>query len=271
MRRNYFFSKYHGIGNDFILIDDREELFPINQPSIIKKICHRNLGVGADGIVLLQNSANADFSMKIFNRDGHEAQSCGNGCRCLLQYITQELGFDKDKNYRIAMKEETICGKWCSPTDVQLFFPPPKVYLLQQKMQVFDREITVHYFYCGVPHIVFFVPSLDFVDRNIWGKALREDRRFCSDGANVDFAVVSAEHIKISTFERGVETITLACGTGAVATALAAHYVLRRPSPVCLQFSHGQLFVDISYESGKISTIALRGEACKVFSGKVEI
>jgi diaminopimelate epimerase len=218
------FTKFQGAGNDFILIDDRAGTFPLN-PSYIQHLCHRNFGIGADGLILVQQASDgADVRMCYFNRDGIEAQMCGNGVRCFGRFLL-ELGLTP-KNEKIRV---SIHGRI-----VELFYVGERVGVAMGKPKKMTLHVPtergiVHFVDTGVPHIVHFVDSLKETPLHELGPFWRHHPLFAPHGVNVNLAGLEGGGIRIRTFERGVEGETLACGTGACAVASIAHALYACP------------------------------------------
>jgi diaminopimelate epimerase len=220
------FWKYSGAGNDFILLDDREHTLPIDSKQWIMQLCHRRLCIGADGLIILRRSSKADFQMRIFNADGGEASMCGNGLRCLANFL-RELGEKKDlytietmyDKHTVSYRDDAVMTTMSLPKDISL----------QQEIYGYTTDILN----TGVPHAVIFVDDVDAINLKTIGKKIRHHERFLPEGVNVDFAEICFNNkIKMRTYERGVEHETLACGTGAVAVAMAASYNKKIEFPV---------------------------------------
>jgi diaminopimelate epimerase len=247
------FSKYEGTGNDFILIDDRQQVFPIN-PQKISKLCHRQYGIGTDGLILLRPSSKGDFAMRIFNKDGSEAEMCGNGLRCLLQFLI-DLGENKGKFtietakkiYPCEIKNEGIFVDMGTPT------------ILEEK----GSEILLD---VGVPHLVTFVEDLSQFD-------LEARKRFSVIRVNVNYARIDPFNtIHMRTFERGVEEETFSCGSGATAVCMAAWKQFGIAGPVKVIFGSGeQLQFKILTENQNLKSIIMSGDVRHVFDGKVRL
>ncbi len=255
------FVKYEGAGNDFILIDDRALLFPIHDKERIQLLCHRRFGIGADGIILLQHDKVADFRMRIFNSDGSEAESCGNGIRCFKLFIS-DLGLQAT---RIAtgsrIVEATFEG---DKIGVQMGMARD----LRLHLQIDGKEI--HSVDTGVPHAVQFVEDVDQIDIQKEGSSLRHHSFFQPKGTNVNFAELQNDgSIRVRTFERGVEGETLACGTGATAVAAVASQIYQLPSPISLCFQGGTLEIHFKdhFKDKGLSDLKMVGPARRVFSG----
>ena len=261
------FSKYQGAGNDFILIDDRSCRFPIEDEELIKRLCFRNFGIGADGLILLQSSLSADFRMRIFNADGKEASMCGNGLRCLIAYI-KDLGFSKEL-FRIETESEVFqCTS--SGGKVSVTLSPPAVLHWGVKLQegsILDEIFVVD---TGVPHAVVFVEDLDSCPVDTWGKELRHHPKFSPSGVNVNFAKVSSDGTaRVRTYERGVEGETLACGTGGAATAFVLFQKDGGKAPIRVMPKSGEgLEFSIKDPSKEIE---MQGSAEFVFEGRITV
>ncbi len=255
------FSKYEGTGNDFILIDDRTSLFDV---SCVKSLCHRKFGVGADGVILLQKpQSTADFRMRIFNSDGSEAESCGNGIRCLARFIA-DLGLEHSK---ITLEvHDRLVKAFYIEGDIGVEMGEPRDLCLNLPLHVKGETVTVHSIDTGVPHLIRFVRDAAAVNLDIEAPQLRRHPALGPRGANVNFASLMADGaIAVRTFERGVEGETLACGTGAVAVSVAAAHLFDLPSPITTRFAGGELRV--SFEDKGLKNLCLIGPAKKVFSG----
>ena len=247
-------SKYQGAGNDFILIDDRRLQFPSENRELIAHLCHRRFGVGADGLMLLQDP----FRMRIFNSDGSEAACCGNGIRCFARFAF-DLGLNpthiqtEDRTVAIQRRGEEISVVVGAPSEMRLCLPTEKG--------------EIHFAHLGVPHAVQFVDSVDPIDIESLGPYFRRHAHFGRNGANVNFASIQPDgSLRMRTFERGVEAETLACGTGACATVAIASQLYGLSGAVPIQFPGGKLLIEIS--KGQIEMI---GPAVKVFVATVKI
>lgn len=250
-RNPFSFSKYHGTGNDFILIDDRDKTFPIRSIEI-SKLCHRQYGIGGDGIIFLQSSREGDFSMRIFNRDGSEAEMCGNGLRCLIQFLidlgerkTEFIIETKNANYRCIYKEGII----------SIDMGVPKI------IEEFSSGLLIE---VGVPHLVVFVEDLSHFDKEA-------KDHFDSLGVNINYAKIDPfGTIHMRTFERGVEEETFSCGTGASAVCMAAWSRWGIEGPVQVVFASGEhLQFKLFTEDRILKNIEMSGSAHHVFSGKI--
>jgi diaminopimelate epimerase len=260
------FYKMSGAGNDFVLIDNREGIVSEeNLPQWIERVCTRRLSVGADGLILIENSEWANFSWRFFNRDGGEAEMCGNGARCAARFAF--LNFIAGRY----MSFETLTGIVNSEiigrrVRVKLSDPEPprgdhSVELASGPVQCFSINT-------GVPHTVLRVDDLEAADVVGVGREIRNHPDFAPVGTNVNFVVDGADgEIHMRTYERGVEDETLACGTGAVAVALAAA-AQGATSPVTVRTRSGaRLQVHFVREAARFIDIHLEGEARVIYTG----
>ncbi len=260
------FSKYSACGNDFILVDDRENQFPIQNHALIKKMCDRQNGIGADGIVLLQKSERADYKMRILNRDGSEAEMCGNGLRCLSHWVTllgeKRTRFKIESLQRLHHVEITSSGVKAamgSPVDMKKDI----------SLAHLGTRMTCSFLDTGVPHAVLFVDNIEHIDVETLGKKIRHDPLFQPRGTNVNFVEKRGlSQCLVRTFERGVEQETLACGTGATASAIAL-YTEEGTTPITvIPRSGDRLEIAIELDAyGKISETYQEGPAELIFTG----
>ena len=222
------FYKYHGAGNDFLLADNRDGLLFLS-PSQISHLCDRHLGFGADGVMLLEKSETRDFKMVFFNPDGSTGMMCGNGGRCIVAYAA-DLGVVSGKFPVVFDAPDGVHTAILSPHAPS---DPEGQKTVRLKMtDVFGvksyPEEEACFLNTGTRHLVKFVSGLKGYPVVSKGRELRNDPRFAPEGTNVDFVEVAPEHsegpsLSVRTFEKGVEDETLACGTGIVASALAAY------------------------------------------------
>lgn len=259
MMKNIPFYKYEGTGNDFVLVDQRQEIYLTRQDTgLIEHICNRRFGIGADGLIILQNVEGYDFEMVYFNSDGRESTMCGNGGRCIAAFANY-LGAAGDHCHFLAIDgphEAKIKGSW-----------------VELKMtNVTDVEIGDGNFILntGSPHYVVFVEDLSDMNIAESGQVIRYSDRFRQDGINVNFVEKTAGGIEVATYERGVEDETLSCGTGVTAAALS--YYLTNPnlnaSEVSISTKGGQLKVRFEKMEGNgFKNIWLCGPAKRVFKG----
>lgn len=263
------FAKYVGCGNDFIIFDNRTLFFPIEDKKLIQRLCNRQVGIGADGILLLESSAKADFRMRIFNPDGSEAEMCGNGIRCLIQYLSRSDM--KRSSYKIETLHRVLTAI-SEGFDVQVEMGSPTSVKWNLSIFFKGKSFQTHFLDTGVPHVVVFVKDLNEIDLKEMGSYFRYHSEFSPQGTNVNLAQLSADCIKIRTYERGVEAETLACGTGATAVALAAAFQFKLNSPIIIETRLKELLT-IGFErtSEEFSRVTMKGPAFYTFQGTTEL
>jgi diaminopimelate epimerase len=254
------FYKYQGTGNDFVVIDDRNEQFPAGDHQLINRLCHRKFGVGADGLMLLQNDPDYDFRMVYFNADGKEGSMCGNGGRCLVQFA-YDLGVIGNETRFIA-----VDGPHEASVEEGL------VHLKMSAVEIVEAH-TDHYFLdTGSPHYVQMVKE-DLANYPVVeaGRAIRYNEVFKEVGTNVNFVKkLGEQHLFVRTYERGVEDETYSCGTGVTACAIAA-FIEGMPVPIDIKTLGGNLSVTFKASGETYSEIYLIGPATFVFKGEVAV
>lgn len=253
MRMFTRFSKYQGAGNDFILIEDFEEKFPKGQ---VPFLCDRHFGIGADGLILARRSQVADFEMVYFNADGSNATMCGNGLRCFALFLN-DLGYKKSL-YKIEISGQILTVLY-KESLISTVLPVPRVLFWDKKCG--NRKVYV--VDSGVPHAVIF--SQEEVDVEGEGKKIRHHEMFAPSGVNVNFVYQKdLDQLEISTYERGVEGETLACGTGALAAAFVANQLqLCKEEVNIITRSKAVIHVKMGEE------MVVTGPSLKVFEGQV--
>ena len=270
--RKIAFTKMHGAGNDFVLIDDRAETFPVHDHILLAMLATPRTGIACEGVILVQKSAVADFRMVFFNPDGTEADLCGNGARCVAAFA-REIGVVTSP----AMTFETRAGlvdAEVSPSGaVKVWMPEPKNRRYGLQVKVGDTFVAGDYVEAGVPHFIVPCESVASVDVEGLGRALRLSDAFAPNGTNVDFVqLLPAHKAIIRTYERGVEAESGACGTGAVATAVVAVETKKMSLPVHIRTSQGYtLTVDGDWRHAKSTGFTLTGPVKKVFEGIVDL
>lgn len=265
---NLPFQKYSGSGNDFILFDDRSDHFPLEDCSLISSLCHRQQGIGADGVILLQNSRKANFRMRVFNADGSEAEMCGNGIRCLVQWIEDE-GISCTPLLIETMEATLLCTRKTQGVCVEM--QNPKDLAFNQSVLLENQSYSLHTIHTGVPHAVLFVEDLEKAPVASLGRHLRHHPLFAPHGVNVNFAYLSPERVIFTrTFERGVEAETLACGTGAVAAAIITAKVYSLQPPLLVR-PRSKETLHIDFEQDPVKNVRMTGPARKIFDGFVNL
>jgi diaminopimelate epimerase len=263
--------KMSGCGNDFILIDHRKKfLKKVDLKRFAESVCRHRLSVGGDGLILLEKpkKKDADFSWRLFNADGSEAEFSGNGGRCAarLAYLL--------KIAPARMAFETLAGLIRADIrgeNVTIQFPIPKDLRLGLKVPVDGKTYEGHFLNTGVPHLVYFVSDLEKAEVVSLGRKSRYHEIFRPAGANVNFiSVRTPRRIEMRTYERGVEDETLACGTGAVASALIAGALGKVESPVQLKQWSGQMLeVAFDWDGTRFGRVTLSGDARLVYEGRL--
>ena len=256
------FYKYQGTGNDFIMVDNRLNSFPKENTQLIEQLCDRRFGIGADGLILLENHTTYDFKMVYFNSDGNESSMCGNGGRCLVAFAKQLGIIDATAEF------EAVDG-----------YHYAKIIgddLVSLQMKDVD-SIAVHQDYSflntGSPHHVQLVSNLKNLDVKTEGAKIRYSDLYGKAGSNINFVHQLENGIfAVRTYERGVEDETLSCGTGATAVAIAMHHVGKTKSnSIDLQVEGGKLSVQFKENNGVYSDVFLVGPATFVFEGTIDL
>ena len=260
------FYKYHGTGNDFIMIDNRDSQAVNMTADFIQAQCHRRFGIGADGLILLEKSPNTDFRMNYFNADGAEASMCGNGGRCIAAFA-QFLGIashdctfeavDGIHQAKILSGDNQTVRVSLKMGDVSGIEHTNKDYILDT----------------GSPHFVSFYDNIETLDVVQEGKKIRYNNRFNEKGINVNFVSRKNDGFNIRTYERGVENETFSCGTGTVAAAIAVELegLANGDHHVEFQTLGGKLEVSFERQSNNFANIWLTGDTVRVFEGIMEL
>lgn len=256
------FYKYQGTGNDFIMVDNRFDSFPKENTQLIEQLCDRRFGIGADGLILLENHTSYDFKMVYFNSDGNESSMCGNGGRCLVAFAKQ-LGI-----IEATAEFEAVDG-----------YHYAKIIgddLVSLQMKDVDR-IAVHQDYSflntGSPHHVQLVSDLKNLDVKTEGAKIRYSDLYGKTGSNINFVhQLENDIFAVRTYERGVEDETLSCGTGATAVAIAMHKTGKTNNNIIdLNVESGKLKVQFDVDKGKYTNVFLIGPATFVFEGTIDL
>ncbi|HOG20256.1 MAG TPA: diaminopimelate epimerase [Salinivirgaceae bacterium] len=256
------FFKYHGAGNDFIMLDNRSQQYSTLTSEEISFLCDRHFAIGADGLIMLENSNYGDFYMRYFNSDGHEGTMCGNGGRCAVLFAHNLKLFDKSTKFFAVDGEHK--AELLSNGQIRLKMSDSSLpEAINDKMYKIDT---------GSPHLVVFVDNVDNYDVKAVGRKLRYDTQINPEGTNVNFCQIVDNRIKIRTYERGVEDETLACGTGSVASSIVSYYLrlIKQSENIVLDTKGGELTVSFKM-SDRVFDVFLTGPANKVFEGKIEI
>jgi diaminopimelate epimerase len=263
------FTKMSGSGNDFILIDHRTPLLDENRlTAFISGVCRRRLSVGADGVILIERAATADFRWRFFNSDGSTAAMCGNGARCAARFahLLGICGPDMRFETGAGVVEARVEGR-----RVRVKMTDPGEPQIDLRLELPGGALTVSCIDTGVPHAVVLGDDVARVDVAAIGRDIRFHPRFAPAGTNVDFISAEAEGIAIRTYERGVEAETLACGTGSVAGALVAACALGLASPVRVRTAGGEvLTVSFGRCNGRFHNVHQEGDARVVYHGVIQ-
>lgn len=281
------FTKMHGLGNDFILVDCRGNEFSVPDSAgtelslLSRQLCHRRLGIGADQLLLLYPSDIADFRMRIFNADGSEVEMCGNGIRCFAKYI-----WDRGLTGKKVIDVETLAGiiKPAKSDDLvradmgEPVFDPEKIPVNLEKrpeaeseiidhlLKIDDREFKLTFVSMGNPHAVVFVDDVSTFPVTYFGPMIENNHIF-PNRANVEFVeVLNSSEIKIRVWERGAGE-TMACGTGASAAAVASHIKGLADNKITVHLMGGDLFIEWCADKH----VYMTGPAVEVFSGKINL
>ena len=261
------FYKMSGSGNDFIIIDNRNRVVDEGDlQGFIAKVCRRKMSVGADGLILVEESENVDFKWRFFNADGSSAEMCGNGARCVARFAYlngisgAEVSFETEAGIVSAqVKNDRVKIKMPDPIDLKTDY---NLELENGAMQVCSVNT-------GVPHVVITVGDIDDVDVIKIGREIRFHDRYAPAGTNVNFICSQNDNtILIRTYERGVEDETLACGTGSIAAAIVMHYKSKGKSPVkVITRGGGCLYIYFEEDNGKFYNVFLEGDARVIYKG----
>ncbi len=263
------FYKMSGAGNDFIIIDNRHQIVAdADLTEFISKICRRKISAGADGLILIEPSDACDFRWRFFNSDGSKAEMCGNGARCAARFAYVNgiagttLSFETEAGVVSArIDNERVKVKMPDPSDLKLSYP----------LELSDRSLDVSSINTGVPHVVVMVAQIDAVDVVAVGREIRFHQRFAPAGTNANFACRrKGNEIEIRTYERGVEDETLACGTGAIASAIVSACQFKINSPIDVKTRSGEyLRIHFNAKDNQFDHIYMEGDARIIYTGEL--
>ena len=278
------FTKIHGLGNDYICINCLENILAENKlPQIARYMCNRNFGIGADGLILVQESTIADIKMRIFNKDGSEAEMCGNGIRCFAKYVYDNRIIDKqtisiETKAGVKLIRLKVLNGEVQEAQVDMgrpIFDDIKNISVQNNyripisvnIKVDDTRFIGNYVSMGNPHLVIFVNNVENIDIEKWGPAI-ENMKCFPNKINVEFVqALGRNTLKIRTWERGVGE-TYACGTGSCASFCIAYYKGICSSYVKAILRGGELNLNYNKQNGHI---IMSGIATKVYDGNISI
>ena len=253
------FFKYQGTGNDFVIIDNRQKVFSKNDTKLIAKLCDRRFGIGADGLILLENDKMSDFKMVYYNADGRESSMCGNGGRCLVAFA----------HYLDIIGETTIFTAIDGTHSATI--EGDVVTLKMNDVHEIKEKKAYSFLDTGSPHHVQLVENLEHLDVHKEGAKLRYGL-YGEPGSNINFVEQSGKDVfRVRTYERGVEDETLSCGTGVTAVAIAMHKAGKTTSnTVGVNTPGGDLTISFEQQNGAYTNIALKGPAIQVYKGEIE-
>lgn len=258
MKINFF--KYQATGNDFIIINNIEKSFFLNE-KIIKNMCNRNLGIGADGLILIEKNKKYDFYMKYYNSDGKEGSMCGNGGRCSVHFA-KKIGIINNTNtlfksidgYHYASIKKNIVS--LNMKNVEL-------------VKVYPEHIYIN---TGSPHHIIFKDKINNINVYKEGKKIRFNKKYIKTGVNVNFVKINKNILNVRTYERGVENETFSCGTGVTASAIAAYHIKKiLYNKIIVKTLGGTLQVKFEKLLKSYKKIFLKGEVNFVYKGIINI
>jgi diaminopimelate epimerase len=279
-----FFKKMSGAGNDFIFVDINQNLGLALTPEKIKNLCNRRNGIGADGLITIEDLADYNYKMIYYNADGSTGSLCANGARCSI-WFAEKTSRLKNGIAKFVSNGAEFSGEVLDDELIKFNLNPPKQIKYNFKIKASEQMITSNFADTGSPHVVikisdvlkdvanpksFFHNILEFPVFKI-GKEIRYREEFRPNGTNVNFIDVIDEVIHIRTYERGVEDETLACGTGSVASALICYITDNLKPPITLKtFGGDQLIVNFEVENQKAKNLSLTGPAKIIFEGSID-
>ena len=257
------FYKYQGAGNDFILVDNRNNAVNHHNPALIARLCDRRFGIGGDGMMFLQTLEGYDFEMVYYNANGQPSSMCGNGGRCIVAFAKHLGIIDTETNFLAVdgphYAKISASGDWVS--------------LQMIDVDTVSRDNGAYVLNTGSPHYITLADNLK--DKNVFqeGRAIRNNDTYRKEGININFVEPTGDGYFVRTYERGVEDETFACGTGvtAVALAMAKHNIQTGHIITPIKALGGDLNIHFDYNGKKFESIFLEGPAVKVFDGEVEI
>lgn len=261
------FNKYEGAGNDFIIVKNSPPVIDHSDSKLVSRLCDRRFGIGADGLILIEECAGYDFRMVFFNSDGQPSTMCGNGARCAAHYVMNNISGFRDIAFMVS--DGAHSARHIGGNNIEVSIRDVKGYSETSDGIVLNT---------GVPHLVVFAENIDEADMIARGRPLRFSPAYAPEGVNVNLVEKEGEGLKVRTYERGVEEETLACGTGVTASAIAAALAgkivtneVKTKVKVKVKVKGGILFVSFTLIDGGATDIRLSGPATFVYSGEIEI
>ena len=257
----FIFYKYEGTGNDFIFIDNRKSSFPKTDIKLIEKLCDRRFGIGADGLILLEDDAETDFRMVYYNSDGNQSSMCGNGGRCIVAFAKSLNLIDDQATF---LATDGLHHAYILENGI--------ISLGMKNVDGVKIEKDYVFLNTGSPHHVMLVDDLDNYDVKTNGAQIRYSDLYGKAGSNVNFVKqISDNHFRLRTYERGVEDETYSCGTGATAAAIAMYAIGKTNSNhIKLDVEGGELEVSFEKVGTTYTNVFLKGPATFVFEGEIE-
>jgi diaminopimelate epimerase len=255
------FAKWHGTGNDFILVDDREGAFPVEDLALVRRLCDRHFGIGSDGLILIRaaRQEGVDFHMEFFNPDASQS-FCGNGSRCAFAFWSELVG--SATKARFTAIDGTHEARWEGGLPCVSLLPPKQIECMDERTD---------FLHTGSPHLLVWVDDPEAVNIVPEAHAHRYGPRFAQEGVNVNFLRWHGGRVEMRTYERGVEAETLSCGTGVTAAAIGTlHRGLAKGPRIAVHTRGGELSVEVAMdEQQRISHVHLIGPAQRVFEGSI--
>lgn len=257
--KTYSFYKYQGTGNDFVILDNRANVFDNSDLKLVQQICDRKFGIGADGLILIENHDTLDFDLVYFNSDGSKS-FCGNGSRCGVAFA-KKLGIINDETTFNAIDGVHYA-----------MIKGDQVHLKMNDVNGVEFIDDDYFLNTGSPHYNKYVDHIHEVNIIDEAHQIRYNNRFKAEGTNINFIEKTDQGVAIRTYERGVEDETLSCGTGATAVALTSSSKFQLESPINVKVQGGELTISFDkINDQKFENIWLIGEAKLVFSGTITV
>ena len=267
-----------GAGNDFVVIDKKQNHNLVLDEKFVRLICDRRNGIGADGLITIEDSPEFNFIMTYYNADGTTGSLCANGARCAIQFasITSRLNNTHADFISNGVKYKGIVR---ADSEITFYLNPPIEIKYNFKVKIKEQLINAHFADTGSPHLVIdtgenkdFFSSLEAIPVEELGRGIRFLDEFSPEGTNVNFILVKDGRVNIRTYERGVEAETLACGTGSVAAALICYFNHKLRVPIeIIPKSKEKLFVNFDVVNSKVMNLSLTGPAKVIFTGEIKI
>lgn len=283
MVNKIYFIKMSGAGNDFIVVDKKINPGVFFDDALIRRLCNRRTGIGADGLIAISDSDVCDFEMEYFNADGSTGSLCGNGARCAVKFAELSNRLQKNETKFLSNKT-TYKGEILGENEIKFYFNFPENFKFDFILNVEGQNIKANYVDTGSPHVIIKIEDVlkipgnssslyrNLTDFPVYtlGKEIRNHPLFTPGGTNVNFIKIKDDKIYIRTYERGVEDETFACGTGSTAAGLIAYYRYNLKPPISLITKGGdELKVDFNFDGEKIKNLSLTGPAITVFTGEI--